>query len=136
MTTRSSPHDALMDNGTLFRLLKRHDPVAPPTHAFLTSLEADILAKIDEQPRVRVPQKPTDSLMPSWMIHHGWTTRAAAFASVLIIAIGFIVGQVFYGNETASLARAPGLLAFADEPLMDYPSATDTSHGDSDDDAQ
>lgn len=130
MKKQHSSHNSFMSDDEFARLLKRHDPREPFTSSSLASLEADILAKVTDQPRISARQRLAESLIPAWMIEHGWTGRAAGFASVLIIAAGFMIGQFDYSEDSNLGANTTGLLAFVDEPLMHYIPTTETSKGD------
>jgi hypothetical protein len=134
MTKRSSAYDGLMDNAELQHILKRYDPVEPPTQGSLMAIEASIFAKIDGLTRNRIP---ADSQMPPWVFLQGWAGRVAIFTALLIIASGFIVGQLSYGETNVSaLTSTPSLLALADETLGPAVPVTDTSWGDNDDAAE
>ncbi|MGB9152161.1 MAG: hypothetical protein WCD70_03635 [Alphaproteobacteria bacterium] len=122
------------DDARLRDVLRQYDPVMPPAGGSLAALEADIFAQIDR--RAEYPAS-TDVGVFAGFFQQGWTARTAAFASVIIIALGFIVGQVTSGEVNAPLlAGNLSLVAFADEMSGQSVSATDTSWGENDDNAE
>lgn len=137
MTKRLSHQDDLMDNVRLRYILTRNDPLVPPTQESLSVLRAGIFARIDESDAVR---RMDTGYVPAALIHKGWMMHAAAFATILILAAGFIVGQMSSGVANKSLfASGSSLLAYADEPLWQSMAITDNSGdglGDDDDTAE
>ncbi len=122
------------DDAKLRAILKEHDPIEPLAGGALIALEAAILAQTHEQMRGLVPAS-------TWrfpeFFQQGWTARAAAFASVVIVALGFIVGQATSGEATEPLlAGNLSLVAFADETSGQSLPVTDTSWGENDDNAE
>jgi hypothetical protein len=137
MKKRYSGHDKPMDEAVLHNTLKRNDPITPPSQASLNALEIDIFAKIDEQTRDPAQENSISGQIPLWLISQGWTMRAAVFASVLIIASGFIVGQISFAEvDTPAIIATPSLLALSDEAVLQSIPTTDASWGDNNEDTQ
>ncbi len=114
--------------------LKRHDPVEPPNKAYLGALEADILGQLNSLTDFPTPP---ESGMLTGVFQQKWAARSAIFASVLILALGFIIGQTFFGGESVPLLTDNlSLIAFADESAGQSVSAIDTSWGENDDNAE
>jgi hypothetical protein len=62
----------------------------------------------------------------------------AVLAALLIVALGFVIGQISYNEIRPQVATAatPSLLAYADETLWSAVPTTDTSWGDTNDNAE
>ncbi len=126
-----------MDDYELSRLLKRYDPVSEPPQSSLSSLEADILARVETSTFHDTYRGSLDGILATGFLHKNWTIRAAAIAAILIVAVGFFVGQ-YSGNEDTVSASVgtPTLLAFADDPILQSIPNADSSWGDKNNDAE
>jgi hypothetical protein len=126
--TSKPPH--VMSDAALGQILKHYDPITQTVPHSLQALEASIMSQIDRP----VPDRQDIPLVPAWMLRQGWTERAVALASILIVALGFIVGQVSYRNTAvASLAPNASLLVLAGETGWQPAVEMD---GDSDEDSE
>jgi len=122
------PH--IEKDATLRQILKRYDPVTPPTRVSLAALEANILMQVNGfTKRSRLMNDP----FPLWIFPQGWNLQAAALIVMLIVTSGFMVGHVLdNGLQGATFTRVPMLMALANQN-QDSPSAA-ILWGDSDDD--
>jgi len=127
------PHDRLIADDELGYVLKRYDPLPEFSRCSMDELEADIFAHIDE---VELRQFSLGHLISTRFLAEGWPRRLTAGMALLIVALGFVIGQIAYREtDTVSLLAAPSLLALADETLWQPVPVKDTSWGDSDDDS-
>jgi hypothetical protein len=134
MNRKLPPSPTSADDAMLHDLLKRHDPMAPPTQAFLAALEKDILASINTLPKTSRPKAGTEHLVPIWMVQQGLTLGGLVLAALLIIMSGFIFGHASYDGASLSSSTTQSLLAFADEPLMQFVPVINTLRGDKNED--
>ncbi len=107
------PGKSVLDDRELRQFLLANDPVNPATEAYLSALESDIFARIDALPQ-------TPSAPDAWIID-GYLrqtfSRASAFASVLLLVLGFTVGQLSVREDVSSVPYAGNLslVAYADD---------------------
>lgn len=130
-------HDDLLDN-VLFRyILKRNDPVVPPTQSALFSLETKILECVEESNQESTVIAKTAVIS---MLQRKGAVHATVLFALLILTLGFVVGQVSSVSPNASLLSInTSHLAFADESLWQSIGVTDTqakNFGDNDDNAE
>ena len=98
------------------------------------------MAQVDSL--TRASTKTPQPVVSGWWMFEGlfsqdWGAKAAAFASVCVVMLGFLVGQVFYGTENVPVMTSiPPLVAFADETAGQYVSLTDPTWGESGDNAE
>ena len=116
-----------MTDAELGRVLQNFDLVGRPSRAFLEALEADILEQVEVLPQ----DSAAGLVMPAWIPQQVRTPRAAAMASVLIVVLGFLIGQVSFTRGGAQYAAVGiSVMALADD------ASTDATWGDSDDDTE
>jgi hypothetical protein len=120
------------DDVQLRMMLTQYDAVVPMSSVALAALKADIFAHIDG---LEESNAAASSKMPGGLLPRDLTARAAAFASVLVVAVGFIVGHTGFGDANLSVLGSSSLLAFADDAAWQSISETNTAWGASDDSA-